>query len=1480
MLISLITNDEYHSMRLPERTQGRFVFRDPHSGMAMFTLTGNPRGWTVTPAQYGRLTNMESADMVSGMLLHVRIREDWRPALLYLEDTGHYYAKYARCMVPDNAEYTVGSGSGCDFVCRNIQITSLHFRLICRNRVWTVKDCGSALGTFVNGRRIPAAGQKLKPGDVVSALNQKFILLPGLMVFNAQNIDPDSLKHKVTLLKVPPLPLNKPLSREIPRQFFRRKPRYMQDAYNREGFDIMAPPSPQGPDQSAPAILMMGPTIVSGLAMLVGGMANPIAGIGMLASALVFPQINRKRGEKLRKVEEEKRKKIYTDYLEKLGREMDKLLAEQTELLRKRNPDPRIESEKLLADDSEMWCRRPEHGDFLDIRLGVGKLPALAKISFPKDNPLSEDDDPMREKLEKFQEKPRELRDVPIMLPLKQFYSVGITGPDELTVPFTAFMLMQLAMHIGPDDMKLCMIGSLPGDLEPLRWLPHTWDINSDMHLTASCKDDLDRLIPALDQILSGYLDKKDEDAVDLQELIILITDPSAAHTGALTRLLFDQTYPHVHVFILSKHGADLPSRTAMAIALREKNGRMLWQDGLSRNILDFVPDKPFSLQIDPLAKLMANTYLEMQKDSIKMPSSLSFLEMFGVSDVNDLNVLNRWDNADPIKNLSVPIGISEDGDLCTLDIHEKADGPHGLIAGTTGSGKSELIMCYILSLAVCYSPEDVAFVLIDYKGGGMAQAFEHLPHTAGIITNLDGNELNRSLQSINSELQRRQRIFSDTKRDFGNMNIDIYKYQRLYRERKVTEPVPHLIIITDEFAELKTQQPEFMQELIRAARIGRSLGVHLILATQKPSGVVNDQIWSNTNFRLCLRVQDAGDSREVIKAPDAAMLTNPGSFYKQVGYGITMTKAQSGYTGADYDPGGDSVPNCGIDVLDPLGSVIRHQALPRTGKKNSAAQLQVVTDLITEIAKRENYGSRLLWQPTLEPVISPQALYRKYSISVDPWMPDAVLGEADDPANQRRLPVRVPVCSGKNAIIYGALGSGKLMSLKTILEDLLLHHNAEQLNLYLLDYADDGLGVYNDSPQVGDVLFSDDDEKLLRLLNYLEDTIKIRKKILGGASASIPLPQRLKKEGLPNILVVMHQLSGILYRLESQMDRLIRLLKDGPRWGITFLATQDTASGVRFQVAQRFPLLYVLQMDRPDDYMVLLGRTGGMKPSAVKGRGLVRVDDVLYEFQTASADRDPALLCGEIKKNWPGRTAPMIRVMPETVNAAILQTYYDIKRPLCVPVGLNTETIEPMIYPFDSRTLHLIIGSRTDTELLLTGIIQTMHRAGMSITILDEMFDAEGTVPDAGQKETAGVVREMFEECKRMKTENTPEQISARKQRVFVIPAVQDVLRNLSDDDAELLRAMLEISRADWKWTFLVCDTAQNLERLRRSASDRVWMTDSAPTDEGIFLGSGINSQSVLRINGDSMAMRQVSGFPLGFVVRGGRAEKVRFIS
>ena len=377
---------------------------------------------------------------------------------------------------------------------------------------------------------------------------------------------------------------------------------------------------------------------------------------------------------------------------------------------------------------------------------------------------------------------------------------------------------------------------------------------------------------------------------------------------------------------------------------------------------------------MDKLSRLLSNIKLKPENGMFKLPSMITFLEMFKVGKIEYLNLIDRWMENDPTESLATPIGIDEKGEEFLLDLHEKYHGPHGLVAGMTGSGKSEFIMTYILSLAINFHPSEVSFILIDYKGGGMAKTFKSLPHTAGIITNLDGSLINRCLTSINSELKRRQKVLDEASQKLGISNIDIYKYQKLYREHQVEEALPHLFIISDEFAELKSQQPEFMQELISTARIGRSLGIHLILATQKPSGVVNEQIWSNSKFKICLKVATKQDSQEMLKKPDAAELKQTGRFYLQVGYDELFKLGQSAWAGAPYIPDDEYIEENtdSISIINNTGQILKEAKFQKEKKLEvtNIKQIDAITKYIKEYAQSEKIKPFEIWLPPIKEII------------------------------------------------------------------------------------------------------------------------------------------------------------------------------------------------------------------------------------------------------------------------------------------------------------------------------------------------------------------------------------------------------------------------------------------------------------------------------------------------------------------------------
>lgn len=443
---------------------------------------------------------------------------------------------------------------------------------------------------------------------------------------------------------------------------------------------------------------------------------------------------------------------------------------------------------------------------------------------------------------------------------------------------------------------------------------------------------------------------------------------------------------------------------------------------------------------MDVFSRQLSNFKVRENASNAAIPDMLTFLDMYKTSRVEDLDMYHKWLENRTYESMRSLIGQKAGEQPVYLDIHEKYHGHHGLVAGTTGSGKSETLQTYILSLVLNYHPHEVAFILIDYKGGGMAQSFIGLPHLAGVITNLGGNQTTRALLSINAEIKRRQRTFNEYK----IKHIDAYI--ELYRNGEAEEPMPHLLIIADEFAELKKEQPDFVRALVSAARVGRSLGINLILATQKPSGVVDDEIWSNTRFRICLRVADKQDSNEMLKRTDAAYITGTGRGFLQVGNDEIFDEFQSGWSGAPYTPevpfNDDSKAKAVIIGLTGKPEAVKKKKKKKGDNVKKFTQLDAMVQYAANLAEENHIKPlRQIWLPPLPGIFYLDDL----ELTWDEKQIKLPVGLADDPQNQRQFPVYLDFIRDGHLLICGSAGSGKTSLVQTILYGAALPVKASQ---------------------------------------------------------------------------------------------------------------------------------------------------------------------------------------------------------------------------------------------------------------------------------------------------------------------------------------------------------------------------------------------------------------------------------------------------
>ncbi|MBP2622162.1 type VII secretion protein EssC [Streptococcus panodentis] len=762
---------------------------------------------------------------------------------------------------------------------------------------------------------------------------------------------------------------------------------------------------------------------------------------------------------------------------------------------------------------------------------------------------------------------------------------------------------------------------------------------------------------------------------------------------------------------------SSLSENIKTVINIKDRNtGQLVMEEGILRET-DFQLDHfPAGYDREDIARTLAPLHhLQNLKSSI--PDTVTFMEMYGAETFADLQVLQKWQQNAPYKSLAVPIGLRGKEDLVYLNLHEKAHGPHGLIAGTTGSGKSETIQSYILSLAVNFHPHDVAFLLIDYKGGGMANLFKNLPHLLGTITNLDGAQSMRALASINAEIHRRERLF----REFEVNHIN--QYQKKYKNGEATEPLPHFFLISDEFAELKVNQPDFIKELVSIARVGRSLGVHLILATQKPSGVVDDQIWSNSRFKLALKVADRADSMEMLHTPDAAEITQTGRAYLQVGNNEVYELFQAAWSGADYQPDKDElgIEDHTIYLINDLGQYeVLNQDL--SGLDLAEDIKEVPTELEAIVSQIQLLTESQQIAPVPQPWLPPlrERIYlpdlRKGNFK-ELWKHTnrslkAILGYIDLPSQQTQYTLEHDFNNDGNIALFGGPLTGKSNFIQTLTMDLARQFTPEQIHFYLLDFGTNGLLPLRQLPHVADTVMIDDQEKITKFLSRMKSEIRYRKTLLRKYMvANINLYREVSGQQIPNIVIMLDSYdsvkeSSLVMDLENTFQTIAR---EGLSLGIYFIITAGRIGVVKAALLASIKTRISLKLTDDTDTRALIGRTQLIledKP----GRAMIKLDEPEIFQMALPTKGDTAIdvieqIGSEGKKmseHWKGQRPKAIPIVPEelafdvfTQNPSVQQASKQNQ----LPLGLDFVKVESVNIPLTGFK-HLLYISDNEEHL------------------------------------------------------------------------------------------------------------------------------------------------------------------------------------
>lgn len=996
-------------------------------------------------------------------------------------------------------------------------------------------------------------------------------------------------------------------------------------------------PEPERKEKSQPVFLSAGPSVTMILPILMmafaGSRLQTDQGTGYYTTSLVLTGsaaflslfwgiTNHCYRKIISKKENQERKETYREYLSRTACYLENCQKENRTALLQKYPSANCFLQTLKKETQPVLLsgRSPLQEDFLFFRLGTGNIPFQMSIKISEKR-KGFDEDLLVRKAYETADAYRLLKEAPIGIDLRKNSCIGFDGNAEIYEIF-AQLLLQTAVCCKEENVKIAYFYNENIQLEKqtadcIKWLPHSWDERREIHFLAGNEKEAGEILPYLK---GEILRKREEDSARVF-YIFAVADMELIREEGMYQILMEEKSRRIAamIFLRRKKGESFQDCSCLVMKERKEEELLFYEKGLVYKQKAALDGCSLKKAEEYLRKIAACNRKEKQAEEF-LPGQISFLQLFACSRVEELNVKARWRENKTAERMKVPIGMGQGRRLLHLDIHEKFHGPHGLVAGTTGSGKSELLQTLLLSLSLCFSPADINFFVIDYKGGGMGNALKRLPHCGGVISNLSGKQIKRALLAVKGENKRRQEQLS-----LAGVN-HIEDYRAFLEKQQEGQPMPHLILVVDEFAELKREEPEFMQEIISVAQVGRSLGVHLILATQKPAGTVDDKIWSNSNFRLCLRVQDKQDSMEMLHRPEAAYLTKPGQCYLQVGNNEVYQLFQTGYSAAEYTP--DKHTGKGPFLISGTG---KRQGEMTEKIRNYPTQTEKLIDYIEAEAGKEGYpAAKALWLPQLPERLTLKEADSGQTLRENRGEAAIMIGLCDDVLQQKQYPLRYCTKENGNLALCGAPATGKSTFLQTFLWQLCSHYSPKQVRFLLMSSQSAGVNCFEKMPHCMGNLKSREGAECF--FYQLKKLYKERKEMLSGIGFDQYIEKKKKspeqktemEEAL--IFLIIDGYGSFRQMTQDKYQPFIESLAgEGINYGIYLCITALGIGGneIPGRLFEKFKDTLSLEMSDKFQYGDVLRQYHiPVTPEEnQKGRGLCRRGERILEFQVLLID-------------------------------------------------------------------------------------------------------------------------------------------------------------------------------------------------------------------------------------------------------------------
>ncbi|MEN8581272.1 FtsK/SpoIIIE domain-containing protein [Burkholderia sp. RS01] len=948
-----------------------------------------------------------------------------------------------------------------------------------------------------------------------------------------------------------------------------------------------------------------------------------------------------------------------------------------------------------------LWTHRPEHQGFLGLRFGLGTVPS--RVPFEEPN-FSETETAYRREIEDCLDQFREIEGVPVVSQLRSSGSFGLAGSRGLVDDVARGMVLQLVGLHSPAEVAVAAITSTRSRerWNWLQWLPHVGSSHSPIagdHLAAGSASGsgllarLEDLLELREAALKSagpvhrpgiHEETGDLPAPVLPSVLVIIEDDAPVDRGRLTRLVERGPDAGVHVLWVATGVEALPAACRDFMAVDGEHGTTTGQVRLGRHTYPVSCESLDAELAGQLARMLSpvvDAGKPLEDDS-NLPRAVSYAALIGKDFLDNPQVVaERWQENNSVRTTAVA-NRKDSGSLRALVgskgveplyLDLKNEGPHALVGGTTGAGKSEFLQSWVMGMATAYSPDRVSFLFVDYKGGAAFADCLHLPHTVGLVTDLSPHLVRRALTSLRAELHYRERLLNRKKAK------DLLALQR---EADPDAP-PYLVIVVDEFAALATEVPEFVDGVVDVAARGRSLGLHLILATQRPAGVIKESLRANTNLRVALRMADEDDATDILGVPDAAYFdpSIPGRGAAKTGPG-RIQGFQTGYAGG-WTTERPQRPQVDIVEMAFGSGPAWATPAPESAVRDEPSGPNDIARMTANVIRAADL---LAIRPPRKPWLNELAMTYDFSLLPNPRTDERLLlGVADDPARQDQPTVFYEPDRDGNMAIYGTGGSGKSAALRGIAIAAAVTPRGGPVHVYGIDCGSAGLKMLEELPHVGGIIDGDDVERVGRLLRWLRDLADDRSARFAEVRASTIVEYR-KLADMPDekrIFVLVDGMSAFreayeYSRLSALWDLFLQLATDGRPLGIHLVVTGDRPNSVPPSLLASIQRRLVLRLSAEEDYITMDVPKDVLGKASPPGRGLLGSHEV--QLAVLGGNSNLALQAREVHKLSEAmlrqgvERAPRIERLPEQVDLDILPA----GRPDLPVIGVDDETLQP----------------------------------------------------------------------------------------------------------------------------------------------------------------------------------------------------------